>query len=56
MAKYSNEDLSEMAVEVIEDRKTGGMRSVQVIMSLSLILSVEPEIIIAEIWKRACVE
>jgi len=51
VGKYSDEELSEMAMEVIVDQADGGIRSFQVIMSLSLILSVEPNMVFDQICK-----
>jgi len=50
MPRYTAEQLSEYALEVIEDQAVAGMRSLQLIIVMAQLYSIEPE----EAFDRIC--
>ena len=51
MGRYSSEELSEMAMVVIEDQAVGGVQAFQLTVILATVLNMEPERVFDEICK-----
>lgn len=49
MAKYTNEELKEMALEFVRDKNMGGMRALQLILTMSAMTGLDPDIVMARI-------
>jgi len=45
VGKYTDEELSEMAMVVIEDQAVGGVRALQLTIILATVLNMEPEMV-----------
>jgi len=48
LAKYTREQLKEMALEMVVDANAGGLLSFQVIITMSTVMGIDPEIV----WER----
>jgi len=51
MERYSNEELSEMAMEFLEDLSVGGAKSFGLVITMSVAIDMEPERVVDEICK-----